>query len=493
MRAPAVVDALDPRVLREEVPGVAEAFDERLMSRHLQAALVEGGGQRCLIERCVRRQAVYVPGEGCVVRYAIEARDRVRGLVTPALVSARLFPNARSSRRHLETCLRPLAAAVGGRPEVAPFVTPVAVLEPLAMTVSLFPIDGELPTLVRATDPATMLEMLRQPLAAVNGRSFVARRCRVEVAHYPRQHHCVLRYTLDGTRAGGEEAPAVTVFGKIAGDDRGQLAAVAVPELRQQVLRRESPFAVPQSLGFIAPLGLALYEAIPGVTRIAQRLSERLSHGPGADGTPTLEDAVDRAARVAADLHTSGIPHGRSRRVEDELNELAQAPAALERFSPGLAAQYRAWLDAVAACAATADPWPASFSHGDFSPSQLIFSGDQCGLIDFDTVCQAEPALDLGQFLAYLRLGARKAGGSASPDGRETTERVCARFLEAYMQARGYESKARERLHARVRLYEMVSLLRLVFHSWRKFKAARLELAVESLLERLPALTQQTA
>jgi len=250
---------------------------------------------------------------------------------------------------------------------------------------------------------------------------------------------------------------------------------------------------VPRSLGFIAPLRLALFEAIPGVPRIAQRLKERLSHGPGADGTPTVEDAVDWAARVAAGLHTSGIRLGGSRRAEDELNELGQAVAALERVSPRLAAGFRAWFDAVAAHAATADPWPACFSHGDFSPSQLIFSGDQCGLIDFDTICQAEPALDLGQFLAYLRLSARKAGGAASRDGQETTERVCARFLEAYMRACGHGSEERERLQARVRLYEMVSLLRLVFHSWRKFKAARLELAVESVLERLPALTRQTA
>jgi hypothetical protein len=32
----------------------------------------------------------------------------------------------------------------------------------------------------------------------------------------------------------------------------------------------------------------------------------------------------------------------------------------------------------------------------------------------FDTVCQAEPALDLGQFLAYLRLAVRKASGNGT-------------------------------------------------------------------------------
>jgi len=77
------------------------------------------------------------------------------------------------------------------------------VLEPLSMTVSLFPIDADLPTLVGATDPGRMLEILREAFRTTNGRPFTPIQCRVEVAHYPRQHHCVLRYTLEGPRSSG--------------------------------------------------------------------------------------------------------------------------------------------------------------------------------------------------------------------------------------------------------------------------------------------------
>ena len=70
---------------------------------------------------------------------------------------------------------------------------------------------------------------------------------------------------------------------------------------------------------------------------------------------------------------------------------------------------------------------------------------------------------------------------------------MCARFLEEYMNACGYAARERDRLQARVRLYEMVSLLRLVFHSWRKFKGARLALAAGLVRERLPSLTGETA
>jgi len=42
-------------------------------------------------------------------------------------------------------------------------------------------------------------------------------------------------------------------------------------------------------------------------------------------------------------------------------------------------------------------------------------------------------------------------------------------------------------------VYEMVSLLRLAFHSWQKFKTARLELVLGLIRERAPSLVGETA
>src|SRR5262245_6658056 len=108
------LDAFDARrsqALRKELPGLEAAFDEHLMRRYLQATLFEDDGHRYIIERCDRGKAAYVPDEGCVVQYAIEVRDRTRGLVSRALVSGRLFATARALRTHFESCLT-LAAAM---------------------------------------------------------------------------------------------------------------------------------------------------------------------------------------------------------------------------------------------------------------------------------------------------------------------------------------------------------------------------------------------
>ena len=225
------------------------------MRVHLQAALLGENGNGTAIGRCERRQVVYDPDQGCVVRYALEVCDRTGRPLGRALASARLFPSARASRQYFETRLRPLAAAMRGRPEVAAFLAPAALLEPLSMAVTLFPIDADLPALVAATEPTVMLEVLRGALERGNGAPFTPVRCRVDVAHYPRQHHCVLRYTLEGEG----DAPRATVFGKIARDDRATLTAAALPELRERLDRvRTRRFAVPRLLGFVQPLRLVV-------------------------------------------------------------------------------------------------------------------------------------------------------------------------------------------------------------------------------------------
>lgn len=43
-------------------------------------------------------------------------------------------------------------------------------------------------------------------------------------------------------------------------------------------------------------------------------------------------------------------------------------------------------------------------SHRDFYDKQVLLAKGRATLIDFDTYCMADPALDLGNFLAHLEL-----------------------------------------------------------------------------------------
>jgi aminoglycoside phosphotransferase (APT) family kinase protein len=150
---------------------------------------------------------------------------------------------------------------------------------------------------------------------------------------------------------------------------------------------------------------------------------------------------------------------------------------------PDLAAQLRAhWAD-LAGLATTTFPLPVRLSHGDYTLSQVVFDGSGVGLLDFDRVCRAEPALDLGEFCAYLRVKCRKADRHVNRGGGRLADELCELFLATYDASVGAgESDARR---TRARLYEAYFLLRIAARSWQQIKVSRALIALSVLEERL--------
>jgi hypothetical protein len=486
------LNILSSPVLEREFPGITQAFDEPAMRELLQTALLGGARAPYRLERCVPGNATYIADCCCALRYALELRADDGRAPIRALVNGRVFPDAKVCRSYFDERLAPLAEAMRGRTETTAFGQSVAMIGPLDMTVSVFPIDGELPSLVHATDPEQMLPIFQEALPHLHGTRYVPQRCRVELGHYGRQHRCVLRYVLDDGAPDADNDRQVVVYGKLAADGRGALTEPLLEALHERVLTGSSrdAFVIPRSLGFYPELKLVLLEEIPGVPRVAQLLKARMrGEHPAPEEKLTLERAVDSCARVAALLHGSAISLGETRPLEGELAELRSAHAAIERVSPDFGARFGSWLEDLTRYAALSHPSSHCLSHGDFSYTQLIFANGDCGLVDFDTICQGEPALDLGHFLAYLRLARVKAVTSADARTAEAIppiEGLCARFLDSYLEAGG--SLDGRRAHERVALYELISLLRLAFHAWQKFKIDRLDSVVVALEDRLERL-----
>jgi len=476
------LDPLRSPVLRRELPGLATALDEAAMRERLQALLF-GAGAGYTIERCNPGQAIYLAGDFCGLRYEMEVRDHASGALIEPLVIGRVFQHQDACRRFMHEKLAPVAALMRGREELAPFATPAAMIEPLSMVVHAFPIDGDLPLLVDVTDRRRAVAILRETLPdAIEGR-FNPESCRVELAHYGRQHRCTLRYVIDGTGPDGAAAQQV-VYGKVAADGSGERTVPVIAALRERLSGAGAgQVNIPRARGFRPDLQLLLLEAIPGRPRVARLLKARLA-GKQEAGTPTLDAAIEACGRIAAAMHGSGIALGRRRTLEDELVWLDRSIQALGRVSPDLGAQLRGWLDRTAERARADSPLPLCFGHGDFTYTQLIFDGPQSGLVDFDTVCQAEPALDLGQFLAYQRLAILKDQRPDAPLTAAQIETLCARFLDAYVVAAG-DRIDEQRLRTRAALYEILMLLRLAIHSWQKLKVSRLEHAIMLLEERV--------
>jgi len=171
---------------------------------------------------------------------------------------------------------------------------------------------------------------------------------------------------------------------------------------------------------------------------------------------------------------------------------------AVQNFSLALAMQLQEALLRLQSYTERTQPMPLALSHGDYTYTQLLFADDSCGLVDFDTICQAEPALDLGQFLAYLRLAAYKiqqrnaAQPTEHPAPPMSVDELCTQFVTTYGRAAGYHGQQMVQLQERVAAYEIISLMRITLHSWQKMKGDRLQLVTDLLEERITCLTKGT-
>jgi ABC-type multidrug transport system fused ATPase/permease subunit len=489
----ASIDPLHSPALQRDLPGLPAAFDPEVMRAHLQAALFGGDRAAYTIGRITPGQAIYLVGECCVLRYALEITDRTTAQTLKPLVMGRVFPTPEAAARYKRDRLDPLVTLMRGREETAPFTAPVALIPPLNMVVYAFPIDGQLPTLIAATHRAGVVELLRDLLPEALDDGFVADDCRIELAHYGRMHRCVLRYHVAGRMAGQAAPVQRVIYGKVTDDGSGALTGPVIAALRERVRDSSSParFNIPRALGYRPDLQLLLLEAIPGAPQVARLLGARLRGEAATAGTATLEDMHDACARIAATLHTAPIPLGHRRTLDDEVAVLREGFMNMRRISPELGALLQDQLERLTVYAEQINPLPLRFSHGDFTYTQLIFDGISSGLVDFDTVCQAEPALDLGQFLAYLRVAVQKAQRNAAVEPTALADELGTRFFNAYTEAASLESSDAEHLQARTAVYEIISLLRLALHSWQKLKAARIQNVLVVLEERASCLPQR--
>jgi thiamine kinase-like enzyme len=319
--------------------------------------------------------------------------------------------------------------------------------------------------------------------------------CTIEAGHYGRQHRCVLRYEVDGRWVDAEQntlrRERQVIYGKVAADDRSKVVGMVLNALHWHMerVRSRRRFVLPPIVGYRPNSRLILLAAIPGAPRIPQLIQAEIegtaNRRPGA---LTLEQAVQDCAQVAVALHKTAIRLDKPRTFADEVAYLQGYLPAAQEFSLALAMQLQHGLRRLQSYADQTPPLPLCLIHGDFTYTQLLFDEESCGLVDFDTICQAEPALDLGQFLAYLRLAARKAQQGKSTGAALAVDELGEQFINTYSEAAGYSTALTQQLRQRVAAYEIISLMRIALHSWQKLKGNRLELVIELIEERIECL-----
>jgi aminoglycoside phosphotransferase (APT) family kinase protein len=278
----------------------------------------------------------------------------------------------------------------------------------------------------------------------------------------------VLRYRL-----GGADAPT-TYYGKVFHDGTG---AVVERHLRALATAEGGGARFPRPVSYSPSHRLLCTEALPGEP--LRRRLRAAGDGPslGPERTAALEAAMATAGRALAALHRTAAPEAPVRSATDELAELRHELALVATVWPREAERIGRTLDALGSHAP--EPGVLVLSHGDFTPSQVLLDGDRPGIVDLDTLCRSDPALDLGRFLAHVRLlVARLTGDPDAP--------LCADLSRAFLRGYGEEDGRSTAAHTgRVSFYIGTTLARSAVHACRQLKDERLDLAVE-LLHHVP-------
>ncbi len=76
------------------------------------------------------------------------------------------------------------------------------------------------------------------------------------------------------------------------------------------------------------------------------------------------------------------------------------------------------------------------------------------------------------------------------PSPQEAIERLCALFLDTYIDVSKAWIPDESILRGRVAIYELISLIRLALHSWEKMKGSRLKQTINLLEERIECQKQ---
>ena len=343
----------------------------------------------------------------------------------------------------------------------------VVAIPSAGLVLQSFPTDRRLPALVAACDlhPGSPAFAALEAAAVEEEDSSAVRLLGASVTplRYKPGDRCVLRYRLE--LEAGSRRSDTTVIGKVYRDPReaerihGLLDRMHDSQSAQTGavvagVRLTSPL-VPRPLAVVSDLGLTLNEDVrrPGVGVVTG--TDALGPRPELAAIP--EQRLGSAAVALARLHTGSVnADPEAVRTPDVAASRALARAErLREYAPEAADRALAIAEALGRCLRATTGAPALPAHGSFKPAQLLFrEGDEVVVTDFDQFCRAEPALDVGYFLAYLRPSSLWHGKRGA---RAWFSRAASGFTEPYreaMTALGAEPSVTDGALERAALYE---------------------------------------
>ena len=321
-----------------------------------------------------------------------------------------------------------------------------------------FPDDPSLGGLAAAMDPVWLGPRLGEALGTD------LRIHRISFVRYRPAKRATLRVEGWSRTADGQRVRRV-LFAKIY--HRATKAAAVYDEARRLVpwaAAREDLGLAP-AVAFLADVPMVVHEGVTGTP-----LDALLRRGE--------ESALARAGAALAALHRAPLVSARERSIDAELARFGRRAAAIEQVAPAVGEQLGAVATALVAARPTVEPAPSSLVHGDCKPSQFLIGGAGATLLDLDHCGLAEPASDVGTFLATIRQQALRGTLAGRPGDPLPAEQ---RFLDAYRAA----ADADDRFVMSARWYQAVALCRKALRAFARSPRSPLAAALGAEAARL--------
>jgi len=428
-------DALSPNTTLEEINGMLLSGERHEELRRELSSMLSAPNS---LEHCDVRHARFRPGHKLRANFDAHIRAGADGSSYVRAIEVTWRPAKEKDRppKRAED-LGSLQEEAMRRGVAAPFHRLMTDRQTSGMQVRVSPLDVQFPQLARMSDPVyvgdivTSLSLAGDPLPErVRGS-----RCSVSCIRYRPGRRHVLRYDALDSPEGW------TVFGKMYARDKGERAFRVANTVADWLAEYGQGVTSLRPLAYLGDDSVVLYRGIVG-----ECLSQHLQHSGHSAGSSLAAVGVALRAlhELPGDLIGPLTPH-------DLAAEVKQVKRSREHL-PTLLPSSGAVVDALLARAMELDEMlpreQPVFTHGDFISEHIWVTPAGLVFIDFDNCFLADPALDIGKFLADLQL-------MYAIHERTGVEAAQEAFLSGYCV-----DTPPERL-LRVRLYEAIKLAKM--------------------------------
>jgi hypothetical protein len=471
----------------------------QLFERAQQPLLPDVQGPLGLFVRYLRRK----PGRGLAVIYTVDAVNtahKARVNDPNRAVSLTLDEQALQGAQIIFTAQQTQQASL----EIAP--TGVLHIADLGIAVQKFPADAALSALAASCDttPQSQLFPVLQTSARtrLQDEAWQLTSAYAEPVRYKPASRCVIRYRLALQHPVTGEKQTLTLFGKVyAAAEQAQRVQLLQQQLYEEQAKTGLLPLLPRPLAILPSLGLTFNEAIQPPAHIetndqwqtlrtgVRALQPQLERGRGGDITRIIipDEELRLTGHALAQLHSSTVMSKDAPRTGAKEAKRARERAALiASRNPAQAERVQTLAQHLAARLEASQPDSYRPAHGGFKASQLLFHSHRVFVVDFDGFCLADPALDVGYFLAYLR----PSGLWYHQQGmRQWFEQATEVFRGAYQEAmreKGVTSETLDAIMERSRLYEGALIFKIATRRVNRLNSPRPQ-ELSAMLEEITA------